>query len=416
MVSGTDPIERAKLDALKLFEVALRAVNGRTSVARALTASPWEHSGIHVVAVGKAAEAMALGAREAMDGRIRSGLVITKHGHAGSELSGDPRFTLLESDHPLPGPASFRAGAVLLRFLKEAPTDAALLFLLSGGASSLVEVPVKGLSPDDYRRVNEWLLGSGLDIHQINAVRKRLSAIKGGGLIRFLDGRDAQCLLISDVPGDDPASVGSGPLILSPVPPLDDLDGAPGWLREILARCGKPASGGETTVPHRIVASNALARGAAREAAQSLGYAVMDHEALLTGETLETGRRCAQRVRDGAPGVYLWGGETTLRLPANPGRGGRNQSLALSAALELRGSEGCLLLAAGTDGTDGPTEDAGALVDGGTVQRGEAQGLEAEDCLDRADAGTFLAASGDLLRTGPTGTNVMDLVIGLKAS
>lgn len=408
-------IDQLRRDALQIYQAALRAVHGRHSVVAALremSPTGW----VHVVAVGKAAEAMMLGARDVLNEQLAAGLVITKHGHSGVELASDSRFTILESDHPVPGPASFDAGEALLRFIAQTPAEATFLFLLSGGASSLVEMPAEGVPRELFQRVNEWLLGSGLDIHQINTVRKRLSAIKGGRLRRFLNGRAARCLFISDVPGDDPASVGSGPLMQPASSAIEFRDRLPDWLQDLLEAQSEAPLPTAPTVPHRMVAGNRLAREAAKKEAQRLGYTVCDHEGLLTGDALAAGEQCARAVIDGASGVSLWGGETTVQLPPQPGRGGRNQSMALAAALTLADDTQCVLLAGGTDGTDGPTEDAGAIVDGGTVSRGESEALDARRCLQRADAGTFLAASGDLLQTGPTGTNVMDLVIGIKSN
>jgi hydroxypyruvate reductase len=168
-------------------------------------------------------------------------------------------------------------------------------------------------------------------------------------------------------------------------------------------------------VPHHIVAGNRQAREAAAGMAASLNLQVHACADLLQGEVETVVADLFAGIDALAPGLHVRGGETTVRLPPNPGRGGRNQQLALAAAIRMAGREDLWLLAAGTDGSDGPTRDAGALVDGGTVARGEAAGLDARDCLARADAGTFLEASGDLITTGPTGTNVMDLVLLYKA-
>jgi hydroxypyruvate reductase len=190
----------------------------------------------------------------------------------------------------------------------------------------------------------------------------------------------------------------------------------PDWLAAALASHGTPPPQRETgaRVETHVVASREAAVKAAAARARELGYRVEVVDDLLEGDALEAGRACAREVLGGPPGMRLWSGETTVRLPPNPGRGGRNQALALAAATGLEGYEHAWLLAAGTDGTDGPTEDAGALVDGSTIARGREQGIDPAEALARADSGCFLAASGDLVHTGPTGTNVMDLVIGLK--
>ncbi len=399
--------------ALSIYANALRQVEGRKCTAEALRADNLMAS-TYVVAIGKAAAAMTLGARDVLGDMLVAALVITKTGHRDPALHGDVRITQLEAEHPVPGAGSLAAGKALLEFLAAAPVNAQFLFLISGGASSLVEVLPAGVDLASYQRVNQWLLGSGWDIHRMNRVRRRLSCIKGGRLVRYLKGRATRCLLISDVPGDDPASIGSGLLVTTLMSSESDSD-LPDWLGALINATRLDEAPVATAIPMQIVASNATAREAAAQAGQALGYTVFQHNALLAGHTVNEAHECAQSVLEGAPGIYLWGGETTIELPENPGRGGRNQSFGLAAAQVLAGSESVVLLAVGTDGTDGPGEEAGALVDGGTLARGAEYGLDADDCLDRADAGRFLAASGDLIQTGPTGTNVMDLVIAVKA-
>jgi len=413
-----------RYNLLKIMNASLGAVNGRGCVARYLDQArpdlpdgPW-----YLFAVGKAAPAMAAGAREALDGAIAGGLLITKDGHcaqAGATGASDGVWPCLEAGHPRPDARSLAAGERLTAFLDALPAGAPVLSLISGGTSALVEVPVAGIGLDELGRVNDWLLGSGLDILAMNRIRSALSAIKGGRLTAHLRGHPVVNLLISDVPGDRPEVIGSGLLVAPPAVPSPPEEALPDWLARLLAEAGAGpalAPRDPTGIDTRIVASNADARRAAVEAAAALGLAAHDHGEALAGDGAACGASLAETLCQGPPGVHVWGGETTLRLPERPGRGGRNQHLALAAAQALAGREGVWLLALGTDGTDGPTEDAGALVDGSTVGRGEAEGLSAQDCLERADAGRFLAASGDLIQTGPTGTNVMDLVIGLKAA
>ncbi|HZE14883.1 MAG TPA: MOFRL family protein, partial [Mycobacterium sp.] len=268
-----------------------------------------------------------------------------------------------------------------------------------------------GFGLDDLRRANAWLLGSGLDIADVNRVRQRLSLIKGGRLRAYLGGREACVLAISDVARDDVRAIGSGPLA-EPLP--GELPPLPDWLAHWTARASPASHADREPVAHYVVASLDDALQAAAEAAAAAGFTVQAQGACLYGDTEETGRRLGRELRVAAPGVWLWGGETTIRLPERPGRGGRNQHLALAAAVALDGASSVALLAAGTDGTDGPTDDAGAIVDGNTVARGQAEGMDAGAALAAADAGRFLQASGDLLSIGPTGTNVTDLVIGLR--
>lgn len=396
---------------LQSYQAALAAVDGRRCVARRLSGARDLPAEVSVVAVGKAAAAMARGAAEGLGARLRRSLVITRHGYGAGV---PPGAELLEAGHPEPDVASLRAGARLLEFVAQTPVGHGRVFLLSGGASALVEVLPSGIGLEDLQRANAWLLRSGLDITAINAVRQRLSCLKGGRLARRLHGQPALALLISDVPGDDPAVIGSGPLTAPPVPAgLPSV--LPDWLQALLEHAPPlPAPGDLGGVRTEILADNRTALEAAAVAARHAGQPARVQAAPLSGDAATCGRALARTLSDAAPGMYLWGGETTVRLPAMPGRGGRNQQLALAAAEVMAGRSGLWLLAGASDGSDGSTEDAGALVDGGTRARGEATGLDAAACLRGADAGRFLAASGDLLHTGPTGTNVMDLVLGLR--
>lgn len=399
-----------RTELLTIYRSALTAVAGDRAVARWLQQHPLAGEWA-VVAVGKAAAAMALGAERELGSRCRSGLVITKYGHGDPRFAA-PRWQVLESGHPVPDENSLAAGEALLNYLKTLPADLPLLFLLSGGASALVEALPPGMSLADLERVNDWLLGSGLDIAAMNAVRKRLSCIKGGRLTRHLGGRRCLQLIISDVPGDDPATIGSAPLHPSAEQPLPQA--LPDWLQEMLARAEAPPPMNDTqlaAVESHIVADNALARHAAREQAEALGLTIFDHPGHFQGDAEALAEEFVCALRGGGPGLHLWGGESSVTLPDNPGRGGRNQHMALAAARLLAGEENRLLLAVGTDGSDGPTGEAGALVDGNTAKRGEEEGLCAATALRTADSGTFLEASGDLIETGPTGSNVMDLVM-----
>jgi glycerate 2-kinase len=396
---------------LELFRAALAAVDGEAAVRRALTDAP-PATPCHVVALGKAAAAMARGARSVLGEGLRRALVVSRPGHLGPAPCSDSRFRCLEADHPLPGLRSLAAGGALLDFIRDTPADEPLVFLISGGTSSLVEVPVSGVDLERLAELNQWLLGAGLDIGAMNRVRSALSCIKGGRLAQLLEERHVSALLVSDVPGDDPAVIGSGLLVAgSPRSPWPDVPPSLAWVEDLAQAPLTPEQ--VPQFPLRVVASLDLACEAVLAEARGRGLPVHRHAEFLHGEAAETGARLARMLLEAEPGVHLWGGETQVHLPRQPGRGGRNQHLALAAARVLAGHRGVRLLAAGTDGTDGSSDDAGALVDGGTVARGEAAGLDARLCLERADSGRFLAGSGDLIHTGPTGTNVMDLVIGV---
>lgn len=368
-----------------------------------------------MVAIGKAASSMLQGALDVLPHACA--LLITKDGHVPPALLQHAGVEVIVAGHPLPDTRSLVAGRRVLEFIATSPQDRPLLFLLSGGASSLVEVLPQGVNLEDWQRVNAWLLASGLDIHAMNRVRKRLSCIKGGRLLEYLDGRPARVLMISDVPGHDPASIGSGLLSPSRAAPLpDDL---PPWLCELLDRAPlMPAHDDPrwARVEARILAGNATALDGAVQAAMCLGVPVHRHEDFLQGDAAEVGARLARELIAMPPGLHVWGGETTVQLPDAPGLGGRNQHLALSAALALDGQAGMTLLAAGTDGTDGVTHAAGACVDGATAQAIRAAGVDPVQALKSADSYTALTAVDALLHTGPTGTNVMDVVLAYKAA
>lgn len=406
MTNSADPRQLL----LQVFSEAVHAVNGAESVRRWLAAQPLPGP-VYVLAMGKAACAMARGAHEALGTSIQDLLVVTKRGNA------EPLpWPVMEAGHPLPDDASLAAGEQLDAFVGRIPETATVLVLLSGGASALIEQLPAGMTLADLQRVNEWLLGSGLDIHAMNAVRKRLSRIKGGRLAQRLWPRPVICLAISDVPGDDPRAIGSGPLTPDPAP----LDAArlPEFLRPwLMASPPLPASDDPafSHVRYAIVARNGDACRAAGRAAEARGYQAVIHPDWIRGDAAATGVQIARELLRAPAGVvHIWGGETTVHLPAAPGRGGRCQTLALAAAREIAGQERLWLLAAGTDGTDGPGEDAGALIDGTTIARAAVHDFDAARSLAAADAGALLEASGDLIQTGATGTNVMDLVLGLR--
>lgn len=393
-----------------LYQAGLAAVHGQYCVADYLSRNPLQQA-VCLVAAGKAASAMTHGAIGVLGRQIISGLVITKTGHGDEQLQQDPRLHCIESGHPLPNSNSLLAGDVLCQYLEAAPDGSEFLFLLSGGASSLVEVLPAGLQLHQLVRANQWLMASGLAIHEINRVRQTLSQIKGGGLLDRVQNRTATVLLISDVAGDDPGIIGSG--LLMP----GDTSSIAAPLPEWLVRYGVHAVNDRllpATVHHHVIATNHQALQAAADKGRALGYAVTVMEQSLAGDARVAGKAIASQLQQLPDGLYLWGGETTVKLPDNAGVGGRNQHLALSAAETLAPDDDIVILAAGTDGTDGPTDFAGAIVDFSTHERGQLTGLDARSCLLQADSGSYLAVCKDLLRTGPTGTNVMDMVIAGK--
>jgi len=262
------------------------------------------------------------------------------------------------------------------------------LFLISGGSSSLVESPRDGVSIEDILELNRRGLAAGWDIAALNAERVKLSRVKGGGISRLLDGRRAIALFVSDVPGDDPEVIGSGLLGHS--------------------------AGYADAVERHVVGNVESAVRAAVQAGASRGLVLEAGPRRFDGDAAGVARAFVDALRATPADGLVWGGETTVALPARHGRGGRNTHLALAAARALRPNERLTILAAGTDGTDGPTEDAGAIVDAGTIERAEIGGVDVERAFLEFDSGTALEAAGDLLHTGPTGTNVGDILIGLR--
>ncbi|MFO8024633.1 glycerate kinase [Thiohalophilus sp.] len=396
---------------LSLYQAGLKAVAGETVTRGYLRQRDWQADmPMAVLACGKAAVAMARGAESVLGQRIEQGLLITKHGYRETGLSS--RWQYLEAGHPLPDDCSLQAGQQLLDFVAQLPPAMPLLSLISGGTSALLEVLPPGVSLADLQRVNAWLLGSGLDIAGMNRVRKVLSCLKGGRLLNYLGERPVLNLMISDVRGDDPAVIGSGLL----TPDQDPLpSNLPDWLTTLLAHSADcpPGRAALPVVEPQIVASNQDACEAVTEAARTRDLPVT----ILPphyGPVAEVASELAGFLRSAGAGVYIRGGEPTLELPPQPGRGGRNQHLALSLAASLAGEPGISVLCGATDGSDGPGNDAGAIIDGTTVRQASDYPGGATGALDRADSGTFLAEAGALISTGPTGTNVMDLVIAIK--
>lgn len=361
-----------------------------------------------LLALGKAAPLMGAGAFDALRERVESARIIVP---APFRSDLPESAVLLPGDHPIPGENSLRAGASVREWLDSLEPGLPLLVLLSGGGSALLEQPVAGLSLADLKGINRWLLGSGLNIHHANMIRARFSQLKRGGLLSAAGHRPVTGLVISDVPGDRVENVASGPL--SPGSSAWPAELVPDWLQTLHEQSPIPELNASLPqVDIRIIARNADFLDGVATALHD--DAVLRERAVLEGDSAEQGRRIARTVTGGARGVYLYGGETSVQLPESPGEGGRNQHLALAAAIELSGCNDVLLLALGTDGVDGNTQDAGAIVDGGTIVRMYDAGIDPNACLENACSNHALAASDDLINTGPTGTNVSDIVIAWK--
>lgn len=415
-----------------IWRAALEAVEPGAAVQRALVSEAGaglriagervaDASGIVVLAVGKAAAPMAAAAEAAVGDRLRRGLAVVPEGHA-MPLE---RIRLREAAHPVPDGRSVAAAQEAVALVASASPDDVLVVLLSGGASSLLSAPARGLTLADLAQTTAALLDAGVAIDELNAVRKHLGAVAGGRLAAAAKAQRIEVLLISDVPGDRIEVIGSGPFAPDPSTYADALAAVKrcGALEAIAptARAylsagvrGEHAETPEATdarVRHTLLASNATAVEAAARRAGALGLRPV-RGAALVGEARDAGRRLAREglATAGPPRCVIAGGETVVTV-RGPGRGGRSQELALGAALELEGSRGLTLLAAGTDGRDGPTDAAGAFADGATVSRGRAAGRDARIDLEANDSNGFFAAEGGLLRSGPTLTNVMDLAL-----
>lgn len=415
-----------------IVRAALDAAEPCALVMRALAADPEFAAGdrFRVVAAGKAAAAMAAGASRALNYRIASGLVVST-----TPIAVAPPFESIAGGHPLPTAGSELAGRRALALAASTDSRERLLCLLSGGASALLAAPAPGITLDDKIETTRRLLLAGADITALNCVRKHLSQIKGGGLALRSSG-GCHTLAISDVVGDDIAVIGSGPGVpddsrfhdaVEALRRFGGIDAYPDAVRRRLL-AGERGEFPETLAPGDARAARATAtvignRMTAMEgacgAAERLGYRVVRIDEPVIGEARQAARDYVRRIAaqsrhvDG-PLCVVSSGETTVRV-TGAGKGGRNQEFVLAAAEDVQAlGRDVLLGSVGTDGIDGPTEAAGALADGSTVERARRLALDLHASLDDNDSRTFFAALGDLVVTGETGTNVGDLQVFLR--
>ncbi len=433
------------IHAREIFQAGVEAVEPRSAVLRHVTRLGDELrvagrrydlsgvDGVYVVGMGKAAAVMALALEDLLGDRIRGGVVSTKHGH-GVPLA---RIQVREASHPVPDGGGVAAATELTDLLATTGPRDLVFCVISGGGSALLPAPAEGLTLEDKQETTRRLLECGAAIHEINTIRKHLSRTKGGRLARLAHPSAMISLVLSDVVGDPLDAIASGPTVPDPTTFQDCI--------AILARYGlerripervlgalergsrgelpetpKPGDAAFERTQNVIVGSNALALGAAVEKARALGYHTLMLSSAVEGETLDVARDHAAIAKEilvtgnpvPRPACVLSGGETTVTIRGG-GRGGRNQEFALAAALEVEGLEGVLLFSGATDGTDGPTDAAGAWADGSTVRRGREAGLDAAAMLRENDSYSFFQGVGDLLVTGPTRTNVMDLRVVL---
>ncbi|MFM2409899.1 MAG: hypothetical protein RL481_727 [Pseudomonadota bacterium] len=410
----------ARRTLLALFDAAVGAV--RPSAAMPKTIPLARHGRSVVMAVGKAAAEMMRVTRE-RSGQPFEGLVVTRHGHLTADGSQWPGVEMIEAGHPYPDENSIRAARRALEIANSLEAGDSLLVLLSGGGSALLAAPVEGVSLADKQAITRALLQSGATIEEINCIRKHLSQIKGGRLAVAAGAAKVSTWIISDIPGDDPSFVSSGPTV------ADETDLA--QARDILAKYGiEPAlpiaaalndsanetpaadslglAGGETVVIAR--ARDALA--AARRHAEAQGFHVTDLGDQLQAEARHLGASHAALARrlagDGRNRAIISGGETTVTVVNKAGRGGRNLEYLLGLAIALDGAPGINALACDTDGIDGTEDAAGAIVTPDTLARARSAGLDAAEHLAENRAYDFFEALGDLVVTGPTLTNVND--------
>ena len=440
VTSSSGEEARLRRDARAMLDGALAAVEPTALVEEELRARPLEtgdRGRVVVLAVGKAAIGMAEGARRVLGGRIGEGLVLVPDWSGGHAPAG---FEVYRGGHPLPDSDGVEGARAIGDAARRADASDRLLVLISGGGSALLTLPAGDVSLADVREVSRMLLRSGAPIGELNAVRKHLDTLKGGGLARVATPTPVRALILSDVVGDPLDVIASGPLSPDPTTFGDAI--------EVLERRGLWASAPERVCRHlrlgrggrlpetpkpvdrlfssvetRVVGNAARAVAGASATARELGYHVRIHSVGVTGEASVVGRELAglgmeiRRLSSplAMPVALLAAGETTVTLLGD-GKGGRNQEVALGAALALEGVPGVLVMAAGTDGVDGPSDAAGAMATGSTLDRARGTLLDAEDSLRRNDAYPFFAVLDDLVNTGPTGNNVMDLMVVLVAT
>ncbi|MFW5971126.1 MAG: glycerate kinase type-2 family protein, partial [Desulfovermiculus sp.] len=388
---------------------------------------------VFVLGIGKASAAMAAEVENLLGHRIHAGLIITKYGH-GRFLR---HCRIMEAGHPVPDHNGVTAARDLIDLVSTAGPEDLVLCLISGGGSALSPAPVQGISLEDKQAVTRLLLECGATIQEINAIRKHLSRLKGGQLCRSTQKARVVSLILSDVIGDDLDIIASG--ITAPDPDTFDrcrqilnqygiLQSVPAAVREHLDQgCSgqiqetpKPGDPVFDTTLNIIVGSLDDALTAAEEKARFLGFHPLRLTSMLQGEAREAARFLCSIIKEvhrsrkpvPCPACLLSGGETTVRIKGE-GLGGRNMELALAASLELSGLPQTMLLSAGTDGTDGPTDAAGAFAAGSTASRAKARGLSPKQYLERNDSYNFFKEIDELFITGPTGTNVMDMQIML---
>ncbi len=342
----------------------------------------------YFIAIGKSADAMLKGVLR-LNPDFQSALIISKINHISPEIKTHPKITAIESAHPVPDQSSLDAGDALLCYLQKIPPKSAILFLISGGTSSLVEVLIEGQNLTSLQQQTQQLLANGSTIFTLNQQRKKHSKIKNGGLWHYLTGQKVHCILISDVENNDPTIIGSGLL----------FDKQRQYLHY-------------TDFNWKIVATNQKFLAQCALNAEKKGFHIHICPSFLNMSTIKASQICLEQLRQNPNKLHFWGAETTVILPKKRGKGGRNQHLALTMALEIKKEESIFLLVASTDGEDGCTTSAGAFISPALIQT--SLPVEMQKYLQEANSNAFFKKYKALIETPNTGTNIMDIVIGIK--
>ena len=400
-------------DAERIINAALQAALPDTAVAKALQGRDFGNGRLLLVAVGKAAWQMAKTSVELLQNKLDGGVVITKYDHARGDL---PGLRIYEAGHPIPDQNSFDATQQAIQLVSGLSCDDTVLFLLSGGGSALFEKPL--VSPEELQDVTRQLLACGADIVEMNTIRKRLSAVKGGRFAQLCAPAKVFSVVLSDIIGDPLDMIASGPAYPDSSTCAQALQIAEKYRLQLSDRVRglleQETPKNLDNVETRITGSVAQLCQAAEQTCRALGYQPLVLTTSLCCTARDAGSFLAsvalQHHSPARPLAFIAGGETVVQLTGK-GLGGRNQELALAAAQGLEGLENALLFSVGSDGTDGPTDAAGGWCDGATAAALRQQGIDIAAVLRNNDAYHALAACGGLIKTGPTGTNVNDLTV-----
>ncbi|MBF7096636.1 glycerate kinase type-2 family protein [Alkalibacter mobilis] len=410
-------------DAMTVIQESIKAVLPDVAVRRALDDKEF-NTNVYVIAIGKAAWNMAKATSDALGNKIVKGLIITKYDHSKGDIE---KFEIIEAGHPIPDENSAMGAQKALDMVKTLSDKDQVIFLISGGGSALFEKPLEGVSLEDIMDVTDQLLGCGADIVEINTVRKHLSAVKGGRFALACGDAKIYSIILSDVLGDHLDSIASGPAY----PDCTTSDQAMDIIEKyglqiedhlqkaIMIETPKEINNCESYVTGSVTA---LCKAAA-ESAKRLGYKPLILSSSLDCEAKDAGRFMASIIKEAKrekpseyapklPCAIIAGGETVVRIMGK-GKGGRNQEAALAAAIEIESITDSVFFSLGSDGTDGPTDAAGGIVDGKSAERIRMTGIMPEVYLDMNDSYTALKAGGDLIITGATGTNVNDVMVAL---